>query len=161
VNRFDYHGEFLFPLTPDELWQCIARFDRFESWWPWLRSFSADGDGLLTGNTLHAVVAPPVPVQLRLDVHLRACDRPRLVAAAISGDLRGSALLRFADVNGGTRATADWSLETTTAALRLTTRVAYPVMRWGHDRVVEMAVAGFRRKALPESYATRGPSRHR
>jgi hypothetical protein len=26
-------------------------------------------------------------------------------------------------------------------------------MRWGHDRVVDMAVAGFRRRALPAAVA--------
>ena len=33
-------------------------------------------------------------------------------------------------------------------ALRVSARVAYPLMRWGHGRVVEMAVAGFRQNAL-------------
>jgi hypothetical protein len=32
--------------------------------------------------------------------------------------------------------------------LRIAAIVAYPLMRWGHDRVVEMAVAGFRQQAL-------------
>ena len=29
--------------------------------------------------------------------------------------------------------------------MRLAARVAHPVLRWGHDRVVEMTVNGFRR----------------
>jgi len=32
--------------------------------------------------------------------------------------------------------------------LRVAGLVAYPLMRWGHDRVVEMAVVGIRRRAL-------------
>jgi len=29
--------------------------------------------------------------------------------------------------------------------MRVAARVAYPVLRWGHDRVVDATVAGFRR----------------
>jgi hypothetical protein len=30
--------------------------------------------------------------------------------------------------------------------MRLASRVGRPVLQWGHDRVVEMTVAGFRRR---------------
>jgi hypothetical protein len=30
--------------------------------------------------------------------------------------------------------------------MRLANRVAHPVLQWGHDRVVEITVAGFRRR---------------
>lgn len=42
-----------------------------------------------------------------------------------------------------------WSLEMRTIPLRLAARAAYPAVRWGHDLVVDMAVSGFRRRALP------------
>jgi hypothetical protein len=32
--------------------------------------------------------------------------------------------------------------------LRIAARVAYPALRWGHDRVVDTAVSGFRRRAM-------------
>ena len=37
-----------------------------------------------------------------------------------------------------------WSLRMHSAPLRAAAHVAYPLMRWGHDRIVDMAVAGFR-----------------
>jgi hypothetical protein len=83
----------------------------------------------VTGDVLHGTVIPPVPYRLRLDVRLQQCDRPRLIEAAIDGDVRGQ------------------------AALRVAARVAYPLMRWGHDRVVDMAVAGFRQRAIPGTAA--------
>jgi hypothetical protein len=86
----------------------------------------------VTGNVLHGTVILPVPYRLRLDVRLQQCDRPRLDAAG-----------------GGTRAQVAWSLRIQCAPLRVAARVAYPLMRWGHDRVVDMAVAGFRQRALP------------
>ncbi|MDA8182818.1 MAG: hypothetical protein M0035_00035, partial [Actinomycetota bacterium] len=38
-----------------------------------------------------------------------------------------------------------WSIEMMQAPMRLADRVAHPLLCWGHDRVVDMTVAGFRR----------------
>ncbi len=131
------------------MWATIERFDQFQSWWNWLADFRADQGGLVDGNVLHGTVVQPVPYRLQLDVRLRRCDRPRLVEAAIGGDLRGRAALRLEAAGDGTRVEVAWSLEMRSAPLRVAARMAYPLMRWGHDRVVGMAVAGFRRRALP------------
>ena len=109
MNQVEYQASFWFPVTPPQIWAIIERFDLFESWWAWLGDFRADDGGLVTGNVLHGTVIPPVPYRLRLDVRLQQCDRPRLVEAAIDGDVRG--------------------------------------------RVVDMAVAGFRQRALPGTAA--------
>jgi hypothetical protein len=149
VNRIEYQGTFWFPVTPPQMWAAIERFDLFESWWAWLADFGADEGGLLPGNVLRGTVVPPVPYRLRLDVRLRRCDRPRLIEAAIGGDLRGRAALRLEAADDGTRAEVAWSLQMHSAPLRVAAHVAYPLMRWGHDHVVDMAVAGFRRRVLP------------
>lgn len=148
LNRIDYRGAFWFPVAPDELWATIERFDRFESWWAWLRDFGADTDGLVAGNVLHCTVVPPVPQRLRLDIRLESALPPHVVEATIDGDVRGSAVMRLDPVDDGTRVTAVWSLEMMSRPLRIAALVAFPLMRWGHDRVVEMAVAGFRQHAL-------------
>lgn len=148
VNRIDYRGAFWFPVGPNELWVTIERFDRFESWWAWLRNFDADTDRLVVGNVLHATVVPPVPYRLCLDIRLEASLRPQVVEATIDGDVRGFAVMRLEPVDDGTQVTVVWSLNMTSRPLRIAAHVAYPLMRWGHDRVVEMAVAGFRRQAL-------------
>lgn len=149
MNQVDYHAEFWFPVTPGRRWAMIERFDLFESWWRWLREFQADRAGLVAGNALHGTVIPPVPCRLRLDIRLQRYDRPRSVQATVGGDLRGRAALRLQDADGGTRVTVAWSLEMRSLPLRLAARMAYPLMRWGHDQVVDMAVAGFRRRAMP------------
>jgi hypothetical protein len=148
VSRVDYHGEFWFPVSPSRLWETIERFEDFESWWGWLADFGADGSGLVDGNVLHGTVIPPVPYRLRLTIRLHRCDRPWLVEAAVGGDLSGWAVLRLAEAGDGTRVTATWLVEMRSAPLRVAGRVAYPLMRWGHDRVVAMTISGFRRRAL-------------
>jgi hypothetical protein len=165
VNRVEYRASFWFPVPPPKMWATIERFDLFQSWWAWLADFRADDAGLVPGNVLHGTVIPPVPYRLRLDIPLQRCDRPRLIEAAIGGDLRGRAALRLEAAGDGTRVEVEWLLRMHSAPLRVAAHVAYSLMRWGHHRVVDMAVAGFRRRALlgtertPESPArrSRGP----
>jgi hypothetical protein len=157
VNKVEYQEGFWFPATPDQLWVMAGRFDQFESWWGWLRDFSAEQDGLVADNVLHGTIIPPVPYRLRLDVRLERCHRPLLIDATVNGDLSGRAVLRLQDADDGTRVAVAWSLEMRSVPLRVAARVAYPLLRWGHDRVVEMAVAGFRRRALPDGPAARAP----
>jgi hypothetical protein len=161
VNRVEYQASFWFPVTPPQMWATIERFDLFESWWAWLADFRADDGGLVPGNVLHGTVIPPVPYRLRLDVRLQRCDRPRLIEAMIGGDLRGQAALRLEAAGDGTRAEVAWSLRMHSAPLRVAAHVAYPLMRWGHDRVVGMAVAGFSRRALPGAARTPESPAHR
>lgn len=158
MSQVDYHGEFWFPVPPSQLWETIERFEDFESWWAWLADFRADGSGLVGGNVLRGTVIPPVPYRLRLNVRLRRCDWPGLIEAAVGGDLSGRAVLRLEAAGQGTRAAVAWSVEMRSAPLRITARVAYPLMRWGHDRVVDMAVSGFRRRALPVPAVTELPA---
>jgi uncharacterized protein YndB with AHSA1/START domain len=149
VNRIEYEASFWFPVPPPRMWTIIERFDLFESWWAWLADFRADDAGLVGGNVLHGTVVPPVPYRLRLEVRLQRCERPRVIEATIGGDLRGRAAVRLAAAGNGTRADVAWSLQMHSAPLRVAAHMAYPLMCWGHDRVVDMAVAGFRRRALP------------
>jgi hypothetical protein len=113
------------------------------------------------GTVLHATVLPPMPYPLRFDVRLPRCARPRLVEAVIGGDLRGRAALRLEAAGYGTCAEVEWSLWMYGAPLRVAELVAYPLMRWGHDRVVDMAVAGFRRRTLPGTVRPPGSPTHR
>jgi hypothetical protein len=47
--------------------------------------------------------------------------------------------------DAGTRVTATWTIEMMQLPMRMAARVGHPRLRWGHDRVVEMTVHGFRR----------------
>jgi hypothetical protein len=52
-----------------------------------------------------------------------------------SRDLRRWAALRLETAGDGTRAEVAWSLQVHSAPLRVAAHVAYPLMRWGRDRV--------------------------
>ena len=142
----DYRGSFEFPLPPDRLWDTLAEPDRYLGWWGWwLRDFELDGDGLVDGALFRGVVVPPVPYQMRVQVRLDRCERPRRIEATVEGDLRGPAQLELEATERGTRAEVAWQVEMMQRPMRIAARVAHPLLRWGHDRVVEVTVASFRR----------------
>lgn len=146
----DYTATFSLPARPEEVWDRIERFEQYETWWGWLDSFRAEREGLVDGNVLEGVVAPPLPFRLNVQVRLDRCDRPHHVDASVDGDIRGRASLSLEGSGAGTRAAVRWSLAMVRGPVRTAAFVAYPFVRWGHDRVVEMTVRGFRRRALAD-----------
>ena len=143
-----HEGRYRFEATPEEMWDVIGRLDRFEGWWGWLSSFSVRGDGLAPGSVLEGVVSPPVPYRMRVTVTIERCVVPHELDALVGGDLRGPARLRLDPDGDGTVARAWWELEMMQWPMRAACRVAKPMLRFAHDRGVDMTVAGFRRQLI-------------
>jgi carbon monoxide dehydrogenase subunit G len=141
----DYEGAFRFDAPAERVWAAISHPEWFESWWGWLGELRVDGDGLVDGAVLHGLVRPPVPYTMRVEVHLEHCVPGRAIDATVHGDLRGIASLALDGDDDTTTAEVAWRIEMMQRPMRLAARVAHPLLRWGHDRVVEMTVAGFRR----------------
>jgi carbon monoxide dehydrogenase subunit G len=141
----DYRGTFDFDLPPEAMWNALEHSERFEGWWSWLHEFDLDGDGLQAGSVLRGVVSPPVPYEMRIRVVLDRCVRPQRIVASVEGDLRGTAQLLLERCGDGTRADVAWTVEMRQRSMRMAARLASPLLRWGHDRVVEATVNGFRR----------------
>ena len=142
----DYAASFDLPAAPAQVWDAIERSGEFEGWWGWLSNFELDGAGLVNGSVLTGVVSPPVPYRMRVRVELYECDRPHSIDASVDGDLVGRAGLLLEPEGFNTRASVAWTLEMTQSSMRLAWRVAPHLLRWGHDRVVEATVRGFKRQ---------------
>lgn len=142
----EYVGRFNFAVPPQDVWSAVEHFERFEDWWGWLRELRVEGPGLVAGSVLHGVVAPPLPYRMRVRVEIVASDPPRSIDAMVQGDIVGQARLVLEPEGEGTRASVAWTIEMMQRPMRVAARVAYPVLRWGHDRVVDATVAGFRRQ---------------
>jgi hypothetical protein len=150
VCVIEYEHTFGFPVAAERVWATMERFDCFCGWWPWLREFSVEGFGLASGTVLHGVVVPPLPYRMRIDVVMNECVPTRFVGASIHGDLEGAARLSLDGDDTETRVCATWTIEMMQRPMRLAARVGYPLLRWGHDRVVDATVDGFRRHVLDE-----------
>jgi uncharacterized protein YndB with AHSA1/START domain len=141
-----YRRGFRFDAPPDRLWERIEQVDRFEQWWPWLSDFQLEGDGLSAGSVLRGVVHPPIPYWMHLEIELVEARRPWAIDAVVAGDLVGPASLRLRPDGEATWAQVAWTLEMQQPAMRLASRFGRPLLQWGHDRVVESTVTGFRRR---------------
>ena len=140
---FEYEGRFSLPAPPADIWAAIGQVDRFETWWAWLRELRVEGVPLQSGCVLHGLVSPPLPYRMRVRVALLRCEAPNLIDADVSGDLVGRARIRFDPEPAGTRATVAWTVEMMQRPMRIAAQLGSPLLRYGHDRVVEHTVARF------------------
>jgi uncharacterized protein YndB with AHSA1/START domain len=141
-----YRRDHEFPVSPQRLWDVIEEVDQFEAWWPWLEEFRIEGGSLRRGAVLHGVIAPPLPYRMRIQVELTQCDPPRRIEALIHGDLEGEASLELRARGIGSSVEMAWTVEMMQRSMRLADRMAHPLLQWGHDRVVEVTIAEFRKK---------------
>jgi uncharacterized protein YndB with AHSA1/START domain len=140
----DFHRSYRFPVPPATVWSFMEDVDRFPTWWGWLGQFRVEGGGLEPGSVLEGTVTPPLPYRMHVRVTLDRCHPPEQIDATVEGDLTGHALLRLVPADIGSEVAVAWTIEMRQRAMRAVARFAHPLLRWGHDRVVESTVAGFR-----------------
>lgn len=140
----DYRGVFSFPMSPCQMWHELERPDKLTGRWRWVDVLQVD-PRLEPGAELSCVVTPPLPYRMALDVMVLEVSHCKLIEVEIRGDLRGRAELTLEPEGQGTLVTVAWQLEMMERRMRAAARYAHPLLRWGHDRVVEAAVRSFRR----------------
>jgi uncharacterized protein YndB with AHSA1/START domain len=136
-----------FAVSPEELWDAMARVDAYRQWWPWLRHF--DAAALHPGEVWSAVVQPPVPYQLRFALRLDDVRAPHHASAAVTGDIEGTARLEIDPTPSGSEVHLVSDLSPTNAVLRAVAQVAAPMVRFGHEWVLDTGLRQFRDRALP------------
>lgn len=146
VTPFTYDRRFLLDVDPRELWDLLGRTDRYVDWWSWLESLR--GGGLGAGDVTHCVVRAPLPYSLRFSVRVEEVVPTRAIRTRVSGDLEGPARLEIAAAPEGSEARLSWELELRDRVLRPLSVVTRPAMRWAHDRVVDVGLTEFRRRAV-------------
>lgn len=125
----------------------MARVDAYREWWPWLRDFEAAA--LTSGERWSAVVQPPLPYRLRFELRLHEVVAPRLVSAEVSGDIEGSARLEITPTADGSELHLVSELAPTNAVLRTVAQLASPMVRFGHEWVLDTGLRQFRDRAMP------------
>jgi uncharacterized protein YndB with AHSA1/START domain len=134
------------PLPREEVWRLISDVSQYRTWWPWLRAFHAAA--LASDEEWQCEVQPPVPYLVRFRVAIEDVEPAVLVRAKVGGDIVGVAKLTFSDTDAGCTATLDSSLAPGNRALRLVSRFAGPVARFGHDWVLDSGARQFITRAV-------------
>ena len=104
---------------------------------------------------------PPLPYSLHFVLEIDEVVPYELVTARVSGDLTGSARLEVRDLSSEEETRSEIRLTSGLApanrVLRTFALMARPVVRFGHDWVLDTGVQQFRSRALNAGRATGGP----
>jgi uncharacterized protein YndB with AHSA1/START domain len=138
-----------FPVPPVALWSAITATDDYRRWWPWLRAFEADG--LVAGGRWRCTVRPPLPYTLRFTIHLDEVEPSRLVTSHITGDIRGTARIEVTQVPMGSEIHLVSTLSPSNRAFGFVAAIARPIVRRGHDWVLDTGAEQFVSRALAET----------
>jgi hypothetical protein len=139
------------PVGRDAIWELISDVGAFQTWWSWLRIF--DADDLAAGDTWRCEVQPPLPYPVRFRVIIDEVEEPALVRARVEGDVVGTAILTLVETDTGCTATLWSSLAPGNTTLRLVSRLAAPVARFGHDWVLDSGARQFVARAVKPTLA--------
>ena len=136
---------YAFAVDPDQFWTLIAEVDSYRDWWPWLRSFEARALG--TGERWQCTVQPPVPYRVRFTVSLDEVVTARSIAATITGDIVGDARLDIAAHENGCEIRLQSALGPDNRLLRAIATTARPLVRFGHNWVLDTGAQQFAERA--------------
>ena len=89
-----------------------------------------------------------MPYLVRFRVEIEDVEPAVLVRAKVLGDVVGVATLTLRDADNGCTATLDSSLAPGNRALRLVSRFAAPIARFGHDWVLDSGARQFITRAV-------------
>ena len=144
--RSDRRYRFALPVR--RVWDEAVETARYESWWPWLRHLHAPA--FETGAVWTCSVKPPLPYSVRLTITLDEVVAMSHVLASVGGDVTGTAAVSFAEVDGGSEVRLVSALAPSSGLLRVLARAARPLVRRGHDWVLDAGARQFREAALPD-----------
>ena len=141
------------PIKRSAVWALISDVDAYQSWWSWLRVFEASG--LKKDAEWRCEVQPPLPYPVRFRVVIEETKRASFIRARVEGDVIGTASLTFTD-NGpaGCVARLASSLAPGNTTLRLMSRLAAPLARFGHDYVLDSGARLFIARAITPTLKT-------
>lgn len=132
-----------FEMGVDELWARLSSYECYTQWWPWLRHFDPDG-GFADGASWRCAVAPPLPYVVRFTVELERVEPARAASATVHGDVVGEAELTVEAVAPSrSSARLHSCLAPAHPVLRGVGTVARPLVRWGHDWVLDQGARQF------------------
>lgn len=139
------------PIVREAVWALISDVGAYQGWWSWLRIFVASG--LEAGAEWRCEVQPPLPYPVRFRVLIDELQAPVAVRARVEGDVVGTAVLSLEETEGGCAAILSSSLAPGNATLRLVSRLAAPVARFGHDWVLDSGARQFIARAVTPTLA--------
>ena len=137
---------FEFDAAPPALWAALGSVDDYPRWWPWLRRF--DARALAPGEEWRCTVKPPLPYVVRFTIRFDEVGVERRIEAVVGGDIEGPAQLVIEPSAGGSAVSLTSSLRPTNTVLKAASLLGRPLVRYGHDWVLDIGAGQFASRAL-------------
>jgi uncharacterized protein YndB with AHSA1/START domain len=135
-----------FDATVEEVWTALAETAGYRRWWPWLTAF--DGGRLAVGEAWRCAVRPPLGYTVTFTIHLDDVVRATSVDARLTGEIRGDARIELEPSGDGSALRLTSTLAPGNRAFALLAAIARPVVRRGHDWVLDTGARQFAARAL-------------
>lgn len=142
----DYRKTHAFDADVGEVWRLVEQPHLFPKMWPWMKRPRLSHARIVPGARLSFLIDPPLPYTMKVEALFTSLSEGEAVEADIHGDLAGRAGIRLEPSGEGCLADVWWRVELCGRGLRIAARVARPLLMWGHDWAVDVALHGFRRQ---------------
>lgn len=136
--EFSFRHAWQVPAPPARVHEVLVDLEHYPSWWPQVLAVASLGP-----DTARVLCRSTLP--FTLDMVLDAVHRePTLLETRLSGDLSGVARWRLA-ADGDATSLAYEQDVVAHGRIALASRLAGPVLRWNHDRMMAGCREGLRR----------------
>jgi len=139
--EFTFTGTWTVAADPDRVRDVVVDLEHYPEWWPQVRAVASLGP-----DEARVLCRSSLPYTLDLVLCAVTRERP-VLEVEVGGDLVGWVRWRLTEVPDGTRMDFEQRVEVT-GALALASRVARPVLRWNHDRMMAGCIVGLRARLV-------------
>ena len=140
-HRYVFRTEWRVSASPDAVYAALADVPAYPGWWPEVRATRELGEGVgeIRCRSL-------LPYDLVL-IASRVVEDPfgRILRAHLDGDLIGTSEWTISAEGSGALAVFDEDVRVGKVAVRAAGRLARPVLRFNHDRMMRSGERGLRR----------------
>lgn len=145
--RFRFERAFTVAAPREAVYDALRETRDWPTWWPAMHSVErTDHDPRRERFRVRAPFGYVVEGQGRWI----ESERPRLAVVRLEGDLRGTGRLELSEDGDGTEIRSTLDVIADPAWMRVVGPVLRPFLAWNHDRVMDSAIAGLRRKLEAE-----------
>lgn len=138
-----------FQVSPEVFWEAACRTPMYQTWWPWLQGF--DADHLAEGQVWVCCVQPPLPYSVAFSLELHDVRQALRIQARVSGDIQGDASLDIEPASSGCRVRLRSHLSPSSRWLKTASIVARPMVKFGHNWVLDTGARQFQTRAFSVS----------
>jgi uncharacterized protein YndB with AHSA1/START domain len=129
------------------VWDAIYDAERWPRWWPYVASVEdlrpGDADGL---NSLRRYTwTTRLPYRFVFDSRVTKVEPPRVLEAAVTGQLNGTGRWTLSRDGTGTQVRYDWNVSTAVEWMNALAPIARPAFAWNHDAVMRGGAEGLAR----------------